>query len=223
MSEVERWEVWSPPTALAVATKKGNHAMRQHHYLKVLTLSFPLLLLAACGQTTTPSAQATTPPSATPTSTSRPIPPTPTNVPAGWTVYTGVYLSFAYPPGWTLDASDSNPGPNGTPGAINKQYELKPASGYHMLLIEEGDHLDDATIQLNCGGTRRHATIAGLTMLDDSQPSNGRYSYSLYTPQGVSYGLITYLYPNDQASVALVMQIFSTFRPVYTTPVPACK
>ncbi len=70
-----------------------------------LALLGALLCLAACAPTVAVNA----PP--TPTATSTPlVAPTPTNVPAGWSVLATTYFSLAYPPDWTPDTGGSSTG-----------------------------------------------------------------------------------------------------------------
>ena len=83
--------------------------------------------------------------------------------------------------------------------------------------LDEADHLDAATLQQSCLPRYPRKFIAGLSMVDYSVSADGRYIYYYPTTQGVEYGLMATLYPNDQASQTLMMQIFNTFRPVYTT------
>jgi hypothetical protein len=177
-----------------------------------------VFLLCACGQSTTPSADSTAP-ATTPTATPRPIPPTPTNVPDGWKVYTGVYFAIAYPADWSV-----TPNHQGTeqehPGTVAISYGFRAPDGHYFALAEE-DHLDAATLQQNCTAAGQMTkVIAGLPMRYHVS-NQVVHEYDFGTTQGVAYGFIATILQDDTKSQPLYESIFNTFRPVYTAS--ACQ
>lgn len=180
--------------------------------LGLVTLALAVSVLAACG-----ISSADTRPAATPIPTSTLGPPTPTNVPAGWHVYSGQHFTIAVPADWgvkTYPLSVTQQGHDVT-------YSFSPSTTAHLGVdVMEDSGLDEATLQHDfCPNPAHEPTVAlaGLPMRYSVIEGVHR-SWQFITNTGTSYQLSI----NDGLAGKDVQAhddaVLATFRSEDTTP-----
>jgi hypothetical protein len=185
-----------------------------------LVLLGALLCLAACTPTATVSVgpTATTPPypTALPTATLEVAPaPTPTNVPAGWSVLAGLHLSLAYPPEWAVRTIPPHEGLTFT------DYILAlPANSQDLFVVAQVQpRAADLSPYCAPGASWQRATLAGLPMAF-AVTGAGRpvRAWTFANAQHTLYTLYTDDTQADAATQAQDEAILATFRPDNATP-----
>lgn len=179
-----------------------------------------LLLLALLAITTLAGCGASASATTSTTSTTAPntagyLPPTPTNVPAGWQVYSGPHFTIAYPSGWSTQ-SDNPP-----TGSMGLTISLQKPQG-REIVVQELYGYSDAQFKDMCkplvGGTPvRLATLPMTYQLFEGVYrqwffiNSNRYSYMLEVLDG----------NQPQAAQAADDAVLATFRP--DDPTPGCQ
>lgn len=193
-----------------------------------------LLGVAACGAQSLSAnpgdAHAGTPePTITPwpTYTPKPLPPTPTNVPAGWQVYAaaGTHFSIAYPAGqWSVSIAVQG---NSTPNHPSTNYIFTSTdptavdgTGVRIeMVINETDGESAGTIQQICQTNSHTTPLANLPMRYSASITQGRDRVWVFvTDRSTTYGLQVADATASADIQAQDDQILATFRPEYTTP-----
>jgi hypothetical protein len=153
-----------------------------------------------------------------PTPLSLPAAPTPAHVPAGWQVLHGPPVSFAYPPGWTVNL----PQPN-TAGANAYALVLPNASSGQGVVVGFGKLPPGAEVSAYapyCQRGMQHTTLADLPMVyfsGDGEASDER-TWWFVNADGVMFTLGTSDLLSPAATRAVDDAILATFTPYDATP-----
>ena len=137
--------------------------------------------------------------------------PTPTNVPAGWSVLDTTHFSLAYPPGWTTQAS---PQPD---GSILYRIVSPEAQAPAMLVGAQAlvpSQNIEASYCMTGIGANQPTTLAGLPMaynLTGEGQLNRTWTFA--NTQSTIYGLEADDVQASSATQAQDTSIFATFRP----------
>lgn len=180
--------------------------------LSIVLCSLILGLAAGCGMTTTDSPAATQPTATTaPTSIPTPGPPTPTNVPAGWQVYSGTHFTIAYPSGWTTTVSPAQTGLMGggivlTDPATSGQVTVSETWGYSQSQLQAMCQLQGAAV-----------TLAGLSM-KYSVGEGVHRNWLFIDSHGTAYTLDAMDANQSQSVQQQHDNILATFRPDDASP-----
>lgn len=177
---------------------------------------FALLLLAAlvlcifsgcetrAVQTAAPTPTATV--ASAPTATLVAGPPTPTNVPAGWQVYSETHFTIAYPANWTYTTFPAQQGLKG----IGVVFSSEQQTG--LITVVETYGFSQSQLQSICHLDGTPKMLAGIQMKYVLGEGVHR-SWSFVNSKSVSYGLDAFDATRPQDVQALDDSILATFRP----------
>lgn len=169
-----------------------------------------ICLLGACAP---PFARGAATPTAVRPATPTEVPPTPTNVPAGWVVFVGPHFTIAYPKAWTY-ANGAVPG-----NAFGVSIVLQNASTGELLTIEETYGYTPAQLQTLCAQGAGPAQLAGLPMRYTLDAGATRTWYFV-TSHHYAYALVALDAGQPPSVLAAHDAILATFRP--DDPFPGC-
>jgi hypothetical protein len=181
---------------------------------RLLWSSLCVLILVTgtgCAVTTSGSTKATSAPTITPQSTATVVsgPPTPSNVPPGWQVYSGQHFTIAYPSAWATSASPPETGFSGG-GIIFSNPAASPATSQVVVAEEWG--YSNSQLQAICQLTGTKAILAGLSM-NYTVGEGVHRNWVFIDSQGVAFTLDAL----DAAKSSQIQQlddsILATFRP----------
>jgi hypothetical protein len=140
------------------------------------------------------------------------VAPTPTDVPAGWTVLAGWHFSMAYPPGWSLQSDVLATGPT---------YNLEPPNPHDQgvevdvaLLPPYASSVDTGPYCLSSNHGIHQTTFAGLPMAYEIT-GEGVYTrtWTFVNSQHTEYMLKALDEQGTAAAQGLDDSILATFRP----------
>lgn len=175
----------------------------------ILFLSAILLaVMSGCGTVAAQTAAPTSTPTVVdiPTATPVPVPPTPTNVPAGWQVYFGIHFTIAYPANWTMTPSPHQQGLQG--GGVT----LSNPDNTGLVSVVESYGYSQSQLQSICQFDGTPKMLAGIQMryvLGEGVHRN----WSFVNSNGVEYSLDALDATRPQAVQALDDSVLATFRP----------
>lgn len=179
----------------------------------VLLLALLVAVISGCGavsaHTAAPTPTATVAPA--PTATTAPGPPTPTNVPAGWQVYTGTHFTIAYPANWTHSTSPHQQGLQGE-GLV-----LSSPEHTGIITVVESYGYSQSALQSWCHFSGTYRMLAGIRMQFVIGEGDIRY-WSFANSNSVLYDLSAFDMRWPPEVQALDDSILATFRPDNATP-----
>jgi hypothetical protein len=180
-----------------------------HRLLWSTLCVFMLGTVTGCALAPGASTSATSTPTFTPppSATVVPGPPTPTNVPSGWQVYSGQHFTIAYPPAWTMPPSQPETGLSG--GGITF-FNPAPASGQVSLVEEWGYSKSDLQAICQLSGTK--VSLAGLSM-NYTVGEGVHRNWLFIDSQGVTFVLDALDALRSSPIQQLDNSILATFRP----------